>query len=221
MPRAVNREAHSHLPEVQQPAPVERTRAVVARLLRGVPQCQPSPGQRGPARYRVAMSWADSAQAILDAMEASGVEVSRKVIGPGSLIGRKCSQFSVLAGSPGTLPFQRGTLPGGHGGACATVAAVTFSAIYTADCFPPPGDQGEQYPDTEMTTRTLQFLADCEAVWNALVDAAATFGEGCESVSIGQGQFAGPSGGLASMTVPITVQPVAPLDVPPPAPPGY
>lgn len=158
------------------------------------------------------MSWADSAQAILDAMDASGVTVSRKVIGPGPSIGRRCSQFTVMPATPATLPFPRSPLPGGHGGGCATVAALTFSAVYTADCFPQPTDQGGQYPDDEMTARTLQFLADCEAVWNALVDAAATFGAGCDSVTLGQGVFSGPSGGLANMTVPIIVTPEAPLD---------
>lgn len=158
------------------------------------------------------MSWADSAQAIMDAMEASGVAVSRKVIGPGSGIGRRCSQFTVVPAIPTTLPFPRGTLPGSHGGACATIASLTFSAIYTADCFPTPGEQGVQYADEDMTARTLNYLADCEAVWNALVDAAGTFGEDCDSVTIGQGVFAGPAAGLASMTIPITVQPEAPLD---------
>lgn len=158
------------------------------------------------------MSWAESASAILAAMEASGVEVSRSVVGPGSLVGRRCSQFSVLAGAPATLPLPRTSLSGGTGGGCATLAVLTFQAIYTADCFPQPGAGGEQYPDDEMTARTLTYLADCELVWNALVDAAGSYGEDCDSVTIGQGLFNGPSGGLASMTVPVLVQPVAPLD---------
>jgi hypothetical protein len=153
-------------------------------------------------------TWDTTAQAILDAMVASGVEVSRQLIS-GANAGRRCRQHLVYPDTPGVAPQSLGQLPGGG---CVTLAVLRFRAVFTADCAPGPGDQGQQPDPDEMTAWYKQFLADCDRVWQSLVEHSATFGEGCDSVSFGDGEFTGPTGGIASMSVPISVQPPAPLD---------
>lgn len=153
-------------------------------------------------------TWDATVQAILDAMIASEVEVARTLIS-GANAGRRCRQFLVYPDTPGVAPAQLGDFPGGG---CVTVPVLTFRAVFTADCAPAPTDQMDQ-PDAKATTAWYKaFLADCDRVWNALVEHAATFGEGCSSVTFGPGEFTGPSGGIASMSIPINVQPPPPLD---------
>ena len=87
------------------------------------------------------------------------------------------------------VPFSRG------GGDCV---------IFVADCVPAPSDSGDPPPAADVTAWTSSFVADCEALWNSVADAAlgGVLGD-CSDVSIQQARVTGPLGGVAQMDVPV------------------
>ncbi len=143
-------------------------------------------------------TWADLAQSVLDAMDASGVDVTRRVIAPGPP-GARCRQFSVYPTSIGVAPAAFSTLPAPL---CSIVQIPAMAARFTADCCPMPGNDGTQPDPAAQTAWTKTFLDDCRLVWAAVVDA---FQGDCVGVTIGAATFFGPSGGVASMTIPIAM----------------
>ncbi len=146
-------------------------------------------------------TWADLAQSVLDAMEGSGVTVTRSLIAPGSAAGRRCRQFLVFPEllSPAPQTFQ--SIPRK---VCTVIPTLGVRAVFTADCAPTPGDDGSQPDAAKTTVWALQFLTDAEKVWGAILDA---LGDDCDGVLIGTAQFTGPAGGVASMSVPIGLSP--------------
>jgi hypothetical protein len=98
-------------------------------------------------------------------------------------------------------PLGGGELPGQG---CVVVAAPVLRLVYVADCVPPPKDDGKP-PKAEMIDAwTSTFLADCEAIWNAVADAilGGILGD-CSGAEIRPGEMSGPGGGVAEMSIPV------------------
>lgn len=145
-------------------------------------------------------TWSETAQKILDGMNRSGVNVSRKLIAPGPAAGRRCSQFLVYPDFP-SAPSQG--FPTLAATPCARIETVQFRAVYTDDCAPKPKDNAEQ-PDARATTRwSKAYLDNCQKVLDGIID---EFG-GCDGLTMGPGQFTGPANGVASMSLAIQVNP--------------
>lgn len=96
-----------------------------------------------------------------------------------------------------------GELPGG---ACTLLPVTNLRVLFVADCVPTPSDGGAPPSAQAVTDWTTDYLADVQAVWNAVADAAASgeLGE-CSSVSVGSTQQTGPLGGIASTIIPVRI----------------
>lgn len=145
-------------------------------------------------------TWGAAAQRILNGMVASGVKVNRTLLGPGPSVGRGTSQFLVYPDFPSSPSQGFQTLPAVG---CTRVLTVQFRAVYTKDCVPPPKDNGDQ-PDPAATSKWVaEYLDECERVANGILDAF----DPQEGVTINPGQFTGPAGGVASMSLPVLIGP--------------
>lgn len=149
------------------------------------------------------MTWLASAQALLAAGAGAALStpLARQVIAPGSGFARDCRMLAVYPELVEAVPLPAGDLPGFG---CAVVPALVLHAVFVADCVPTPSDDGSPPPAADVTAWTEAFIADTEAVWNAVADAAlgGTLGD-CSSVTIQQARVVGPSGGVAQFDVPV------------------
>jgi hypothetical protein len=132
--------------------------------------------------------------------------VARSVVAPGPGVARDCRMLAVWLDSIEALPGSPGEFPGGG---CALLPVINLRLLFVADCVPTPSDQGKPPPAADVTAWSLDYLADVEAVWDALADAAAagTFGE-CSTVSVQQSTQSGPLGGTASTIIPVRIAPL-------------
>lgn len=153
------------------------------------------------------MGWADDAAALLAA--AAAVELSspvaREVVAPGPGVARDCRMLAVWLDSieSVTASAALGDLPGGG---CALVPVVNLRLLFVADCVPAPNDQGTPPPAADVTSWSLDYLADVELIWNAVADLVDNGGlGGCDSVTVGQSQQLGPIGKTASTIIPVRI----------------
>lgn len=151
------------------------------------------------------MEWEDIAQTLLDAASAP-VSVGRKVIAPGPDFARDCRMVAVHLEQPLTRPVagDLGKI------SCATVPVLVWRVTFVADCVPGPKDDGGPPAPQDITDWSKTFLADSQAIYDALADVCGSGDIGdCKTVTLGDGTPTGPSGGIATMSWPVTVRDMA------------
>lgn len=149
------------------------------------------------------MTWLASAEALLAAANTATLtaEVARSFVAPGGAFARDCRLLAVHLESIDASPLPLGELPGGN---CSFVPALNLMLTFVADCYPVANDQGKPPPADDVTAWTEDFLADTEAIWNAVADAAldGSLGE-CSGVTINPSTLSGPGGGAAQLQIPV------------------
>lgn len=155
------------------------------------------------------MTWAASAAQLLAAAEGATLShpVVRSGLVPGPGFARDCRQLAVFLESQRSVSARPvSDLPQMS---CAVVPAIRLGLAFVADCVPAPADDGAPPPAAEVESWTEDFLADAEAIWEAVADAklAGTLGQGCDSVQIEDAQIRGPEGGVAQFIIFVSLQP--------------
>lgn len=142
------------------------------------------------------------AQRIFDTATGAGVDADRKFIAPGPDFAHDCRLIAVYLEAPDAVPLQRE-----FAGSCASVPQIVFRVVFAADCVPAVDDNGNPPPADDVTAWSTAFLADVSLIHHALVIAGGDdqLGCDCSNVSIGRGQVRGPSGGMASVSIPVTI----------------
>lgn len=145
--------------------------------------------------------WDALANDLLSAAVASGVDTARSFVAPSGNYAKRCRLLAVHSTGTREVPSASD-----FGMPCATITRLGFVVTFVADCYPPPQDDGSPAPSADVTTWTTAWLADCERVHSSLLgDWWSDDGVECESVTVGDGETFGPSGGTARMSWPVAV----------------
>lgn len=147
------------------------------------------------------------AQALLDAAAPAVPDVSRRFIAAGPEFAKTCTLLAVYAS---TVNVRSITGVGGGispTGGCSVTAGPQVTLVYARDCYPMPDDSKRppRLPGpADLTAWSNTFLDGCQAIVDAVLDAvyAGTFG-GCDQVALLPATFTGPTGGVATMQLPV------------------
>lgn len=154
------------------------------------------------------MTYPADAQVLLDTARNALPKVKRAFIAGGPTFAKVCESLVVHPSLITTLQLQ--PTPGQYPGACAIFAVPGWTVTYVKDCYPTlrEGGGGLRLPDADATTAwTLEYLANVQTLYNALADLAVGggVGGGCANVTIGIGNYAGPSTNVCWWALPVAV----------------
>lgn len=158
------------------------------------------------------MTFLAVATAVLDVAKATVPHVTRTYLAGGPDVAKVCTQ---LVAYPGLSRVQGAGDIGQVGPAGCAVAAVPQVVVaYSKDCYPMVGQGGgigaqPSLPTpAEVTAWTTDYLADCWAIFDGLLEAKYTGLLGsCDLVQINQAEHRGPTGGVCTMLVAVAVGP--------------
>jgi hypothetical protein len=161
------------------------------------------------------MNTADVMQALLDVATGAVPDVERTYLAPGPQWAKDCRSIVVHPVAMRTVTPRAtdvGRLPGGE---CMRVPTPLLGVTFVDDCYPTPTESGAtvKLPTAdEITAWTERYMADVEAIYRALLDAATdgTFGD-CAGVSLDDGTFVGPQGAAAWVTFGLRVSLTEPI----------
>lgn len=148
-------------------------------------------------------SWDEIAEQIFTVVTSAGVSADRQFIAPGPSFARDCRLIAVVFLRPNVRPLSR-EWPA----ACALIPTHDFQVVFAADCVPAPDDNGNPPAASAVTAWSTAFLSDCTKIFDAVMGAAldGVIAGGCDNVQISPGEMRGPSGFMASMVIPLTVE---------------
>lgn len=153
------------------------------------------------------------AQAVLDVAAAAVPGVSRRFLAAGPSFARTCELLAVYA-SLGVVESvgASGATVSPIAGGCASMFVPQVTLVYAKDCWPMPDDQHRppKLPDPAvMSAWSTEYMGNCQAIADAILDAhyAGQFGGDCTASTVGPVAFTGPTSGVATMQVPVSVRP--------------
>lgn len=153
------------------------------------------------------MNWDQLTREVLDAASSAGVAVEREIIAAGPTWAPDCrmivvhlSPVRVIDPSP-----RRARVP--SLGMCAWVPQVDVITTFVDDCVPASEDGLTPPTAEEITAHATQYLADAEAIWDALSVFTETgiAGLDCENVRILESEHLGPLGRVVQTRIPLQV----------------
>lgn len=154
------------------------------------------------------MTILSTAQTVLGIASAAVPHVTRTFLAGGPEFAKTCTQLAVYPG-PTTVEGQSaaGTMSPELANTCASLAVPAVIVAYSKDCWPMV--EGRKVPDpADMTAWTTEWMTDCWAIIDALLEAKYDGGLGpCDSVIITAAQHTGPTSGVATMLLPVAVRP--------------
>lgn len=155
------------------------------------------------------MGWVTAAQTLLDAAVDAGPPVAREFIAPGPRFAHDCSLIAVHVADAGTEPPGGLQLLSGDRG-CVLVPYTVLMVTFVLDCVPSGEDVGGEWQPpaaADVTAWSATYLSGAEAIWQAVMDAAAgPLAEECLEATVGDVEFGGPLGGVAWSEIPVRVQ---------------
>lgn len=158
------------------------------------------------------MTFLSVAQSVLQVAQAALPAVTRTYLAGGPGVAKVCTQLVVYPSASSTQAAgPAGINQPSISGNCAVVAVPQVTVAYSKDCYPLAEDgRPPRLPDpADVTAWTQAYLSDCWALYDALLEAKYTgaLGEPCDVVTVGQALHSGPTGGVCTMQVPVTVGP--------------
>lgn len=134
--------------------------------------------------------------------------VSRVFVAPGPEYATDCSLLAVHLDAIGAVPVASDADLGPQFG-CVIVPAVTLVLRYRADCVPTPANDGTPPSASRVEDWATLTMERANLLWQGVADAVlggALDVGGCHDASLGIAQGYGPSGGIAGLTIPVTVR---------------
>lgn len=157
------------------------------------------------------MSLPALAAQVLATAQAALPAVTRTFQAGGPDFARVCTQLVVYAGplavegTPGQAAARQ---------SCSVMAVPQVVVVYSKDCYPRADLTGDGAPvlptAADVTAWTADYLANVQTLHNALLDAAldGEYGE-CGGVDVGPTLPTGPTGGVCSTAISVTVRPLS------------
>lgn len=169
-------------------------------------------------------TWTAAADALLTAAEGAQVPpalppddtplvalsstVDRTFVAPGPDYATDCALLAVHLDRILPLPVALDSDLGPQFG-CIIVPTVRLVLRYRGKCVPVPGPGGKPPPAEDVEAWSTLSMERSMLLWQAIADAVlggALDVGGCHDASMGEADAYGPSGGMAGITIPVTVR---------------